>query len=59
MKAPGAQKVEVQVSAEPKIEMVKGQDGVWTVITTPVVPGFHYYYLTIDGVTVDDPASES
>jgi len=57
--APNAQKVEVQVGAAPKIEMVKGSGGVWSVTTPPVVPGFHYYYLTIDGVTVDDPASRT
>lgn len=59
VKAPDAQKVEVQVGAEPKIAMLKGADGVWSVITPPVVPGFHYYYLTIDGITVDDPASRT
>ena len=59
VKAPDAQKVQVQVGATPTIDMVKGKDGVWTVITPPVVPGFHYYYLTIDGVTVDDPAGHT
>jgi enterochelin esterase family protein len=57
IKAPDAQKVQAQVGTLPAIDMVKGSDGVWTVTTPPVVPGFHYYYLTIDGVTVDDPAS--
>jgi len=57
VKAPDAQKVQVQVGATPTIDMVKGADGVWSVVTPPIVPGFHYYYLTIDGVTVSDPAS--
>jgi enterochelin esterase family protein len=57
IKAPDAHKVQVQVGAAPTMDMVKGEDGVWTVTTQPIVPGFHYYYLTIDGVTVDDPAS--
>jgi enterochelin esterase-like enzyme len=57
VKAPDAQKVEVKVGAVPSVPMVKGADGVWTVTTDPIVPGFHYYYLIIDGVTVDDPAS--
>src|SRR5271163_3916589 len=59
IKAPDAHKVQVQVGATPTIDMVKGDDGVWTVTTPPIVPGFHYYYLTIDGVTVDDPASRT
>jgi hypothetical protein len=25
--------------------MIKGDDGIWTVTTGPIVPGFHYYYL--------------
>ena len=57
-KAPEAQKVQVQVGAvQTPFDMVKGTDGVWSVTTPPIVPGFHYYYLVIDGVMVDDPAS--
>ena len=59
LKAPDAQKVQVQVGAVPAIEMTKGADGIWTVTTPPVVPGFHYYYFHIDGVTVNDPASRA
>ena len=59
IKAPSAQKIQVQVGTLAAIDMVKGEDGVWTVTTPPLVPGFHYYYLTIDGVTVDDPASHT
>ena len=57
--APDATKVQVKVGAAPSVDMVKGDDGVWKVTTPPIVPGFHYYYLTIDGVTVDDPASRT
>ena len=39
--------------------LVKGDDGVFTGITQPQDPGFHYYQLTIDGVAVADPNSES
>ena len=59
IKAPDAHKIQVQVGATPAIDMVKGDDGVWKVTTPPIVPGFHYYYLTIDGVTVNDPASRA
>jgi enterochelin esterase-like enzyme len=59
IKAPDASKVQVKVGAIPAIDLVKGDDGVWSVTTPPIVPGFHYYYYTIDGVTVDDPASRT
>ena len=39
--------------------MQKDESGVWTVTTAPQDPGFHYYSLVIDGVSVADPASES
>jgi hypothetical protein len=55
--APNAQKV--QVSVGKTYDMVKGDNGVWTVTTNPLVSGFHYYWLVIDGVRVADPASES
>jgi hypothetical protein len=47
------------VGAIPAIDIIKGEDGIWEVTTPPIVPGFHYYYFTIDGVTVDDPASRT
>ncbi|HEX5399734.1 MAG TPA: alpha/beta hydrolase-fold protein [Verrucomicrobiae bacterium] len=40
-------------------EMTKGADGIWTVTTAPLAPGFHYYQITVDGVSASDPASES
>jgi len=33
--------------------------GVWSVTTPPAVPGFHYYWLLVDGVAVNDPTSET
>ena len=39
--------------------MTKGADGVWSVTTPPAVPGFHYYWFVLDGVQVNDPASET
>ena len=36
----------------------KDNDGVWTGTTEgPMDPGFHYYHLTIDGATVNDPGT--
>lgn len=57
VKAPDAQKVQLQLGKV--FDMVKGDNGIWTITTEPLVPGFHYYFLIIDGVTVSDPASES
>jgi enterochelin esterase family protein len=55
--APDAQKVQVRVGRA--FDMEKGPDGAWTVTTTPLVVGFHYYSLVIDGATVADPATHT
>jgi enterochelin esterase-like enzyme len=57
VKAPNAQKVQIDLGK--KYDMEKGADGVWSVRTEPVVPGFHYYFLVIDDMPVADPASQS
>ena len=68
LKAPGAQKVQLippVASNSPSglgkspYDMVKDKDGVWTVTTPPVVPGFHYYWFLVDGLQVNDPGSET
>ena len=58
VKAPEALKVLVDLCGT-KYDMTKGDDGIWKVKTNPQVPGFHYYSLIIDGVSVADPASPS
>src|SRR5262249_55181886 len=56
IKAPTAQKVQVQPGGNDNglgggpFDMKRGEDGVWMVPTPPAVPGFHYYWLLIDGV---------
>jgi len=57
VKAPNAQNVQIDLGK--KYNMEKGVDGIWTVRTEPIVPGFHYYFLVIDDVPVADPASQS
>jgi enterochelin esterase family protein len=57
VKAPDAQKV--QVSIGKTYDMTKGTDGFWSVTTNPLDLGFHYYWIIVDGVTVDDPATET
>jgi enterochelin esterase-like enzyme len=55
--APEALKVQVRLGAT--YEMARGPDGVWGVTIPPQVVGFHYYYLVVDGVQVNDPAAET
>ncbi len=58
--APDAQKVAVDVRGGAGIfDMTRGADGIWSVTTAPLAPGFHYYCLVINGVCVADPMSES
>ncbi|MBR5730194.1 MAG: esterase [Prevotella sp.] len=56
--APQAQQVQIDLGGV-KYDMVKSEEGAWKVTTKPQVPGFHYYSLIIDGVSVADPASQS
>ncbi len=53
--APDAQKVRLRMG--PGYDMEKGPDGVWSVTTPPLVIGFHYYSLQIDGAVVADPST--
>ncbi len=55
--APDAQKVRVRVGAG--FDMTKEADGLWYVTTTPLVEGFHYYMLNIDGASLSDPATQT
>jgi len=55
IKAPDAQKVQIDLGK--KYDMVKDTSGFWMVTTDPIVIGFHYYSLLIDGVSLVDPAS--
>ncbi len=57
IKAPDATKVKLNFWSGPKIDMMKQPDGFWTVTTPPLVPGFHYYTLNIDGAEVADPGT--
>ena len=55
--APDAQKVRVRVGTG--FDMTKESDGLWYATTTPLVEGFHYYMLNIDGASVSDPATQT
>ena len=62
--APNAQKVQVglvtpgQNSLSPiPVDMEKGADGVWTYTSAPQSPGYHNYWMFVDGAPVLDPAT--
>ncbi len=57
VKAPDAQKIEFNLGKRYTAE--KDAEGFWTATTDPQAPGFHYYWLVIDGVQVNDPGSET
>jgi enterochelin esterase family protein len=54
IRAPEAQSIRVLGT-----NLVKGEDGFFTGVSAPQDPGFHYYQLTVDGLAVADPHSES
>jgi enterochelin esterase-like enzyme len=55
--APGAQSVRVTLGRG-GTQLTKGEDGAWTGTTpNPLDEGFHYYHLTIDGGTFNDPGT--
>jgi enterochelin esterase-like enzyme len=62
LKAPDARSVQVAggdgLGAGP-FPMTKDAEGVWSATIAPAVPGFHYYWFVLDGVSVNDPSSES
>ncbi len=56
--APEAQKVQIDLCGK-KYDMQRREGGIWTVTSDPQVPGYHYYFLVVDGVSTSDPASQS
>lgn len=56
--APEAKDVKIDICGK-KYNMTRDETGVWAGVTDPLVEGFHYYFLIVDGVSVADPASET
>ena len=56
--APEARKVIVDICGK-KYEMQPDGKGNWMAVTDPLVPGFHYYFMEINGVRFVDPATET
>jgi enterochelin esterase-like enzyme len=57
-RAPDAKKVQVSIVSV-TFDMVKGADGVWTYTSAPQAPGFHNYWMIVDGAPVLDPATNA
>jgi hypothetical protein len=58
--APQAQSVRVSLGGRERggFSLDQGEDGVWTGVTQkPLDEGFHYYHLTVDGGTFNDPGA--
>lgn len=54
--APNAKEVAVNIGWP--LTASKSDDGVWTITTSPLGIGFHFYRLLIDGASVADPATQ-
>lgn len=52
--APDAQEVQVDICSK-KYDMQKDENGNWMCVTDSLAPGFHYYFMLVDGVQVVDP----
>lgn len=63
--APNAKKVQVVPGGSDNglgqgpFDMQRDDKGVWTATIGPVVPGFHYYWLLVDGFACNDPATQT
>ena len=56
--APQARKIVLDV-CDKKYDMQPDGKGGWMCVTDPLVVGFHYYFMNIDGVNFIDPATET
>jgi enterochelin esterase-like enzyme len=56
--APNAKEVSVSIG-NPPLTVAKDADGIWTIVSAPLVEGFHYYQIVIDGARVADPNTRS
>ncbi len=58
VQADQAQKVQLLMElGQSTYDMVKGKEGYWEVTTKPLLPGFHYYAISVDGFVSNDPGS--
>ena len=58
IQAPEARKVVVDICNK-KYDMQSDGKGGWMAVTDPLVPGFHYYFMEVNGIRFIDPATET
>ena len=56
--APEAHRVQVDICGK-KYDMRRDENGLWCAVTDPLVVGFHYYFILVDGVAVVAPATDT
>lgn len=63
IEAPNARRVQVMVGGgggeTPRMDLTRQPDGSWTLTSPPIVEGFHYYPVYIDGFEANDPGSRT
>src|SRR6266498_1908879 len=60
VQADNAQRVQLLMElGQSTYDMAKGADGFWEVTTRPLLPGFHYYLISVDGFASTDPGSRA
>lgn len=63
IEAPKARRVQVMIGGgggeTPQMDLAKQPDGSWVLTTPPIVEGFHYYPVYIDGFEANDPGSRT
>ena len=58
VQADHAQRVQLLMElGQSTYDMAKGEGGLWEVTTKPLLPGFHYYAISVDGFASNDPGS--
>ena len=58
LQRPRRDKVQVSINNVP-FDMVKGADGAWTYTSDPQTPGYHNYWMLVDGAIVLDPGTNA
>ena len=60
VKAEHAQKVQLLMElGQSTYDMMKTADGAWEATTKPLLPGFHFYAISVDGFVSNDPGSRT
>jgi enterochelin esterase-like enzyme len=60
VQADHAQKVQLLMEfGQSTYDMVRGAEGWWEVTSKPLLPGFHYYAVSVDGFVSNDPGSRT